>query len=129
MMNGVTTPELLSHPSWVCGLKLNFVFGYLSGMIVTPFVGVWIETRLECYHRRRQSVTPFVGVWIETQLDKKTWRQQIVTPFVGVWIETTESPSCCYLVLSHPSWVCGLKRNIPYRVDGAGSHTLRGCVD
>ena len=35
----------MSHPSWVCGLKL-VVFFIISGMFnVTPFVGVWIETR------------------------------------------------------------------------------------
>ena len=37
-------------------------------------------------------VTPFVGVWIETIKDgcnNITWR---VTPFVGVWIET-----CCII--------------------------------
>ena len=36
---------VLSHPSWVCGLKPNIenIFVYTSG--VTPFVGVWIETK------------------------------------------------------------------------------------
>ena len=33
-------------------------------------------------------VTPYVGVWIETALiiDARAWA--IVTPYVGVWIET-----------------------------------------
>ena len=35
----------VSHPSWVCGLKLD-KYGYqLKGITVTPFVGVWIETK------------------------------------------------------------------------------------
>ena len=34
---------------------------------VTPFVGVWIETRCRHIPSLRGRVTPFVGVWIETQ--------------------------------------------------------------
>ena len=34
--------------------------------IVTPFVGVWIETRVFGNILNNRSVTPFVGVWIET---------------------------------------------------------------
>ena len=36
--------ELLSHPSWVCGLKLKIVQFIERLTEVTPFVGVWIET-------------------------------------------------------------------------------------
>ena len=38
-----------SHPSWVCGLKLKRHLGNLASSIVTPFVGVWIETSSSCY--------------------------------------------------------------------------------
>ena len=34
--------------------------------MVTPFVGVWIETVSIMSCRKRLRVTPFVGVWIET---------------------------------------------------------------
>ena len=35
-------------------------------MIVTPYVGVWIETpTCDCFQNHSQ-VTPYVGVWIET---------------------------------------------------------------
>ena len=34
-------------------------------------------------------VTPFVGVWIETPPVSNTVLALLVTPFVGVWIETT----------------------------------------
>ena len=33
-----------SHPVWVCGLKLLNVLGILYGILVTPCMGVWIET-------------------------------------------------------------------------------------
>ena len=38
---------IMSHPSWVCGLKLGGygLVRYISRR-VTPFVGVWIETRM-----------------------------------------------------------------------------------
>ena len=36
--------DIESHPAWVCGLK-QCIKGYLHGAkIVTPCVGVWIET-------------------------------------------------------------------------------------
>ena len=35
-------------------------------MRVTPFVGVWIETRYFVLGMNKYYVTPFVGVWIET---------------------------------------------------------------
>ena len=56
----------MSHPSWVCGLKLFIAF--MGGVIgyVTPFVGVWIETNQYESLRAPFAVTPFVGVWIET---------------------------------------------------------------
>ena len=56
--------------------------------MVTPFVGVWIETYLVNVIRYGRSVTPFVGVWIETQPNVLWTFAQSVTPFVGVWIET-----------------------------------------
>ena len=34
--------------------------------MVTPHVGVWIETKQEGGNRRALGVTPHVGVWIET---------------------------------------------------------------
>ena len=34
--------------------------------MVTPFVGVWIETNITTSRNITEQVTPFVGVWIET---------------------------------------------------------------
>ena len=34
--------------------------------VVTPHVGVWIETSPSCYPLYPCAVTPHVGVWIET---------------------------------------------------------------
>ena len=98
---------------------------------VTPFVGVWIETRYASSQDLPLGVTPFVGVWIETSAKANDMRAAGVTPFVGVWIETADFRTCCYCArvtpfvgvwietltnkrvdsydTSHPSWVCGLK--------------------
>ena len=40
---------MVSHPSWVCGLKLLAALGKSWLWKVTPFVGVWIETRLNLH--------------------------------------------------------------------------------
>ena len=79
--------------------------------LVTPCVGVWIETvqvlhsiDLEMSHpawvcglkqsrnglhtKLVKSVTPCVGVWIETLILITLDQPPIVTPCVGVWIET-----------------------------------------
>ena len=59
----------MSHPSWVCGLKLDILLEAIYEGFVTPFVGVWIETSVSWHKRNPTSVTPFVGVWIETNND------------------------------------------------------------
>ena len=77
---------------------------------VTPYVGVWIETKVgpglyntvssllmwECGLKLLPfflilpdlQVTPYVGVWIETQYELINADHISVTPYVGVWIET-----------------------------------------
>ena len=82
--------SVLSHPSWVCGLK-RF---YLCWLII------------------RFAVTPFVGVWIETPRYAELKSSRDVTPFVGVWIETINESVCFCVRASHPSWVCGLKLSV-----------------
>ena len=37
--------KIWSHPSWVCGLKQNSNDPDFAAQVVTPFVGVWIETK------------------------------------------------------------------------------------
>ena len=78
--------NLLSHPTWVCGLKRHDIYYICFFLAVTPYVGVWIETpTCDCFQNHSQ-----------------------VTPYVGVWIETSSTMLC---------------------TQGIGCHTLRGCVD
>ena len=59
--------DIESHPTWVCGLKLQ-PFGKSFYCCVTPYVGVWIETCKLLDMLGYGSVTPYVGVWIETNI-------------------------------------------------------------
>ena len=61
-----------SHPSWVCGLKPASRPPDNQPYVVTPFVGVWIETTKNFTFSELHGVTPFVGVWIETVADNIT---------------------------------------------------------
>ena len=102
-----TFPE--SHPAWVCGLKLRWAL-LLLWIRVTPCVGVWIETFITNKYTGARIVTPCVGVWIETRALPQAFTQMTVTPCVGVWIETQYGSVAALPALSHPAWVCGLKR-------------------
>ena len=62
----------MSHPSWVCGLKLSLNDCQQVALIVTPFVGVWIEPRPVATRMLFCAVTLFVGVWIETCQGRNT---------------------------------------------------------
>ena len=122
--------QMTSHPSWVCGLKLKRLINFWISGLVTPFVGVWIETLVLLFRvctRLRHTLRGCVD-WNYFTKKKATnkkshtlrgcvdWNishilarsQRAVTPFVGVWIETLPWA---------PKWT-GIRR-----------HTLRGCVD
>ena len=97
----------MSHPAWVCGLKLYNRFHECSAFWVTPCVGVWIETIIVIYF----------------------WFFQTSHP---AWVCGLKR--LCTLVkrgkgLSHPAWVCGLKLGSLRRIHYGRCHTLRGCVD
>ena len=77
-------------------------------MLVTPCVGVWIETQTTATSVNVLFVTPCVGVWIETFMIQTHKCCTSVTPCVGVWIETGDKSG---------------------KDENFGSHTLRGCVD
>ena len=82
-------------------------------MIVTPYVGVWIETSIIIFFKVGK-VTPYVGVWIENAM--------IFTIFVSswqshpTWVCGLKHPHVIVfktIVKSHPTWVCGLKPPVP----------------
>ena len=141
----------LSHPAWVCGLKqIGRAWMYhtprhtLRGCVdwnnhahfkayeslVTPCVGVWIETHpvpppafpwtshpawvcglklciINC--------NPIIGCHtlrgcVDWNYHRNLFPQfSKVTPCVGVWIETQQRANHPTEPSSHPAWVCGLK--------------------
>ena len=93
---------LTSPPTWGCGLKRNFANPYNPLKVVTPHVGVWIETKLVGDKQESKVVTPHVGVWIETICWAAFWYVSTVTPHVGVWIETLTFLTRISLPWSHP---------------------------
>ena len=94
-----------SHPSWVCGLKLEKQEGIEieNGSHPSWVCGL---KRLLVFATRAMCVTPFVGVWIETIV-------------LVVYPASSES---------HPSWVCGLKPNLSiFRLLAYQSHPSWVC--
>ncbi len=92
---------------WECGLKQIEWSARLRISVVTPYVGVWIETECRRYIACEEEVTPYVGVWIETQLLTKMMS----------------------FMASLLMWECGLKLTINNELKSQGSHSLCGSVD
>ena len=140
-----------SHPAWVCGLKhqnmrlITIINSHtLRGCVDWNIIVIKII--------RLRMVTPCVGVWIETDIidlyglyceSHPAW---VCGLKQGVNMECDGEPG------SHPAWVCGLKRRYPFlkerndevtpcvgvwietgKTDESTAeimrHTLRGCVD
>ena len=82
--------------------------GWRMLSVVTPFVGVWIETGGLSYDERRTKSHPSWVCGLKQELARPSHSEPRVTPFVGVWIETVQAE---------------------YGGIGSDGHTLRGCVD
>ena len=79
----------MSHPMWVCGLK-PFIFTVCGNVaLVTPYVGVWIETTLLCHQEKgSQSSHPMWVCGLKLVELIKRAKRPTVTPYMGVCIET-----------------------------------------
>ena len=97
--------------------------------VVTPCVGVWIETTRSANFSFKSPCHTLRGCvdWNSYGEDLVTY--EMVTPCVGVWIETYWILNKRLLLQSHPAWVCGLKLGSLRRIHYGRCHTLRGCVD
>ena len=72
-------------------------------------MGAWIETSESGYAVLPILVAPYVGAWIETWGQYDELQHNYVAPYVGAWIETSSCLTIPGSVLSHPTWVRGLK--------------------
>ena len=120
--------------------------------MVTPFVGVWIETHTHRFYRTRQVRShPSWVCGLKLQTAQESYHNQESHPSWVCGLKLHYAVSCDYVDESHPSWVCGLKpysalwkyfdsQSHPSWVCGLKhneqlndmdkkSHTLRGCVD
>ena len=102
----------LSHPVWVCGLKLEECCHHNQGAASHTLYGC-VDWNFDGEEASGiTDVTPCMGVWIETL---HRWCIEValsVTPCMGVWIETKSMRAPLRLEMSHPVWVCGLKHHL-----------------
>ena len=77
----------------------------------------------------RFTVTPYVGVWIETKNGCVLIRKKVSHPTWVCGLKQCQWKSFPAVQLSHPTWVCGLKHGCVIYINCMRSHTLRGCVD
>ena len=139
-----------SHPVWVCGLKLlqrenvkklfsHTLYGCVdwntelhtgeSANIVTPCMGVWIET-----HGAVQPTPPCLShpVWV---CGLKLIRKRLQITWIRshpVWVCGLKHWQLRFYLHhpeSHPVWVCGLKPVAGSHTEQPDRHTLYGCVD
>ena len=92
-------------------------------------MGAWIETLKPLTESYDTQVAPYVGAWIETTFTYNDEHLPHVAPYVGAWIETQHVTKEIGGVLSHPTWVRGLKLLFSFFDRVELSRTLRGCVD
>ena len=119
----------MSHPTWVRGLKLSLKVLYDKLTRVAPYVGAWIETINTTGRSAVITVAPYVGAWIETGIR--------IIGFIGVlshptWVRGLKpkiTPPKGDNVESHPTWVRGLKLHEAQKRNHQIGRTLRGCVD
>ena len=120
-----------SHPIWVCGLKHNLELGRVFRILSHPIWVCGLKPRYPCCGPTSYVVTPYMGVWIETCKDGSVHEMTVrshpiwvcglklvcvrvqakgcyVTPYMGVWIETIFET---------------------FFGNGFNCHTLYGCVD
>ena len=83
-----TLADKMSHPAWVCGLKQGDLNEKFAERVVTPCVGVWIETLLGKQEEEKYRSHP---AWVcgLKLLTLEMLHLILVTPCVGVWIETS----------------------------------------
>ena len=130
LIHSAERPYQMSHPSWVCGLKLLRLQNISCRLLVTPFVGVWIETYRQKNMWKTDTSHPS---WVcGLKQCCRPWAKMVttVTPFVGVWIETMNIRTVISILCRHTLRGCvdwNILRNVTLFL--LESHTLRGCVD
>ena len=142
--------DIESHPAWVCGLKQksfnnrtipqrhtlrgcvdwNINYSLLFAvLLVTPCVGVWIETFLIMIRLKSLMSHPAWVCGLKPQLVTTRPRKDVSHPAWVCGLKLIGRGANDATTSSHPAWVCGLKHPFRELLNGCNSHTLRGCVD
>ena len=103
--------KFTSHPTWVRGLKQHVPCPCGTPRQVAPYVGAWIETYEPFSKKYEIYVAPYVGAWIETPLIRDAAGGMLSHP---TWVRGLKllCRLCFSLTLmSHPTWVRGLKHS------------------
>ncbi len=75
-------------------------------------MGAWIETITPLREFLQVSVASYMGAGSETKILSDTrGSTKKVASYMGAWIETDIACNACHVVVSHPTWVRGLKHN------------------
>ena len=80
--------DIESHPAWVCGLKHRGSGTFPDPLLVTPCVGVWIETSKDYSDQIAAQSHPAWVCGLKQERQMRNPKTALVTPCVGVWIET-----------------------------------------
>ena len=107
--NSLTSVTPRSHPSWVCGLKQKELQNGSKTTLSHPSWVCGLKQELARPRHTEPRVTPFVGVWIETRNRQlkayKLWSH----PSWVCGLKHEAASNQGKRAESHPSWVCGLK--------------------
>ena len=98
-------------------------------LLVTPCVGVWIETFLIMIRLKSLMSHPAWVCGLKPQLVTTRPRKDVSHPAWVCGLKLIGRGANDATTSSHPAWVCGLKHPFRELLNGCNSHTLRGCVD
>ena len=72
-------------------------------------MGAWIEISATTTSKRITTVAPHMGAWIEIVSHCGFVYGYLVAPHMGAWIEISATRYRYLCIVSHPTWVRGLK--------------------
>ena len=82
-------PTVMSHPSWVCGLKQTFWISISFALTSHPSWVCGLKLLLGLRGSAGDMSHPSWVCGLKRPQEKDSNKQSDVTPFVGVWIETS----------------------------------------
>ena len=101
----------------------------MAEIAVAPFMGAWIETRIEDKISKHFLSLPSWERGLKQFSLSQTDQMVNVAPFMGAWIETIHCRHHLHCGTSLPSWERGLKLEDIQKEISDKSRSLHGSVD